>query len=85
MRRAETITRVVCLLLGVALAVGAVVLFVVVIRLGPRASLGALVGAAAIAVPAFFLIRRGLTGQDVDRYDLQDIADRNMRIRWWGR
>jgi len=83
MRRAETITRVVCLLLGVTLAAAAVVFFVVVLRLGPRASVGALVGALLIAVPAYFLLRRGLTGQDVDRYDLQDLADRNLRMRWW--
>jgi len=82
MRRAEAITRVVCLLLGVVLAAGAVAFFVVVIRLGPRASMGALVGALLIAVPAYLLLRRGLTGQDVDRYDLQEVADRNVRMRW---
>jgi hypothetical protein len=84
MARAEVITRVVCVLLGLAFGVSAVALFVLVLRLGPRAIFAAIVGAALLAIPACFLLRRGLTGRDVDRYDLDELTSRNLKV-WWGR
>jgi hypothetical protein len=81
--RAEALTRIVCVLLGLVFAVGAVVLFVLVSRLGQDAIVGAVAGALALLAPAWFLVRRGLSGQDLDRYDLQAMGDSNIRLRWW--
>jgi hypothetical protein len=83
MARAEAATRVVCFILGAALLLAAVALFIVVIRLGPRALWGAVIGAAVLAGPAYYLLRRAITGRDVDRGELDSIADQGARIRWW--
>jgi hypothetical protein len=80
--RAELAARIVCVALGAALAVGAVALFVFVIRLGPRATLGAVVGAGVLLVPAWLLLRRGLTGRDADRQDVDEALSYNSRL-WW--
>ncbi|MBM3472923.1 MAG: hypothetical protein FJX75_06635 [Armatimonadetes bacterium] len=80
--RAETITRIVCVALGLAFAVGSVAFFVLVIRVGPAATRGAVIGALLLAVPAWFLLRRGLTGRDVDRDDVDGLTRHNLRL-WW--
>jgi len=82
MARAETTTRIVCLLLGLMFAVGSLVFFILVIRLGLRAASGAVIGALFLAVPAWLLLRRGLTGRDVDRHDADDLTTHDPRIGW---
>jgi hypothetical protein len=84
MARAETVTRVVCVLLGLGFVAGAVVLFLFFFRLSHRAWYGALIGGLLLVAPGYFLLRRGLSGRDVDRYDLDELAARNVRI-WWPR
>ncbi|MBM3498408.1 MAG: hypothetical protein FJX74_07020 [Armatimonadetes bacterium] len=80
--RAETLTRLVCLILGLVLLAASVVLFVVLIRLGHRAALAAVVGGLVLGVPATFLLRRAFTGRDVDRHDIDDVTAYNPRV-WW--
>jgi len=80
-RRAEVVTRVVCGIVGLFLAIGAVAAFLLIGRIGGRAWFGALVGGAILAAPAFVLLRRALSGVDLDRQDLQGIADSNVRVR----
>jgi hypothetical protein len=40
------------------------------------------VGAGVLLVPAWLLLRRGLTGRDADRQDVDEALSYNSRL-WW--
>ena len=78
MSRIEVVTRAACAVAGLLLSVGAVVFFIHVVRIGPRAATGAILGAIAIAIPAVVLLQRGLAGRDPDTDFLKALTFR----RW---
>jgi hypothetical protein len=79
MARAETITRVVCTVLGSALACCALAFF---LGVGMHYAWDAgVVGGFFIGVAAVVLLRRGLSGRDVDRFDTG--AARDYNLRYW--